>query len=292
MRLTLVVSALLLTVACSGGSTPTSPSPQPAPAPVPAPIAPSTITVTAALTNTVSGAVIGSHVQTVNSLPAQLTVSQAGYVTRQTWVLSAEPRIDLFPEAGFDLGFYRQFLRGGMDGRSDPLRVLRQSPSIYMEVEGTKGLSAATAATLERVARRIIPELTGGRLQLLNWETGPAPRPRQPGWIVVERQDEAGLCGKALIGASAGQIFMGGDSTTCNAGAVFAHELGHALGLWHVDTMGSLMYRQQRSSNLADAPTATERHHAALAYTRLPGNMDVDVDPREPSAFQTMIVVD
>ena len=290
MKAILVVSALLLTAACSS-STPVSPSPQPTPAP-PAPVTPAAITVTATLTNTVTGAVIGSSVQDVTSLPAQLTIAQAGYVTRQTWVSGTEPRIDLFPEAGFDLGFYRQFLRAGMEGRSEPLRVLRQSPSIYMEVEGVKGLSAATAATLERVARRIIPELTGGRLQLLNWETGPTPRPRQPGWIVVERQDEAGLCGKALVGASAGQIFMDGNSTTCNAGAVFAHELGHALGLWHVDTMGSLMYRQQRSSNLADAPTAIERHHAALAYTRLPGNTDVDSDPRVPSAFQTMMVVD
>ena len=118
MRITLLLLLPFL-AACSKGSTPISPSPQPAPAPS-APVTPAPLTVTATLTNTVTGAVIGSSAQTVTSLPAQLTIAQAGYVTRQTWVSGTEPRIDLFPEAGFDLGFFRAFAR---DAFARPLAV-------------------------------------------------------------------------------------------------------------------------------------------------------------------------
>ena len=35
--------------------------------------------------------------------------------------------------------------------------------------------------------------------------------------------------------------------------------LCHALGFFHVDRQGALMYPQQRSSNVADSPTEIER---------------------------------
>ena len=287
MKAILAVSALLMTAACSS-STPISPSPQPAPAAPSAPVAPASITVTATLTNTVTGAVIGSSVQDVTSLPAQLTIAQAGYVTRQTWVSSAEPRIDLFPEAGFDLGFFRQFARGALAGRMDRLRVLAQSPSFYMEVEGAKGLSSAVAARFELVARRMVPELTGGRFQMTRWETGTTTRAPQAGWITIVRQDESGICGKAQVGAVAGQIWIGADAG-CQSERAFAHELGHAFGFMHVDRTGTLLHPTGWGT---PELSPIERHHAALAYTRLPGNTDVDSDPRVPSAFQTMMVVD
>lgn len=273
MRALIVLA--LVTAACSG-STSTSPSPAPTPA-----------RVTGTITSTTTGQRIGSFVQSVNGLPAQITVAHPGYVTRQTWVSSATPTVDLIPEAGFDLAFYRQFARGAMDGRTDPLRTLTQAPSIFMEAEGVKGLNAAVAARLEVVARRTIQQLTGGRFQLARWETGPTPRARQAGWIMVERKDEEGLCGSALIGASAGQIYLSGDGNRngCNLEAVFAHELGHAFGFWHVEREGSLMFKQQRSANLADTPTDHERHHAAIAYARKAGNMDVDSDPQTGSGL-------
>jgi hypothetical protein len=186
--------------------------------------------------------------------------------------------VDLIPEVGFDLQFYRQFARGGMDGPLQPLRVLGRAPSFYMEVEGSKGLSAQTAAQVELLARRLVPELTGGTLQVVRWETGPTPRPPQEGWIMIERRDEpGGVCGRALVGAVAGQIWLDGNQR-CNMAAVFAHELGHALGFWHVDVPGSLMFPRDRASNIADAPTERERRHAFIAYRRTAGNRDVDVD--------------
>jgi hypothetical protein len=77
---------------------------------------------------------------------ARLTVSAPGYVTRETRF--GATNVDLIPEAGFELTFYRQFVRGAMDGTLYPNLRLMENPSIYMEVEGTKGLSAPTAARL------------------------------------------------------------------------------------------------------------------------------------------------
>jgi hypothetical protein len=206
----------------------------------------------------------------------RLIVSAAGYVTRDTRAGAAT--VDLIPEAGFDLNFYRQFARGSLDGSLQPLRMLREAPSFYMEVEGPKGLPVQVAAQLQLLARRVVPDLTGGRFQVVRWETGPTPRPRQDGWIMIERRDEANeVCGRALIGASAGQIWLDGNGR-CNIAAVFAHEIGHALGFWHVDIPGSLMFPRDRASNIADAATERERRHALIVYRRTAGNSDVDVD--------------
>jgi len=152
-----------------------------------------------------------------------------------------------------------------------------------MEVEGVKGFSKETAARLEAIARKLLPIMTGGKFQATVFETGPTPRAPQSGWIVIERTNlSTGLCGTVGengIGAFAGHILLDSNNR-CRLDPVFAHELGHAMGFFHVDRVGSMMYPTQLSNlAAADAPTEAEARAMAFAYARPRGNRDVDVDP-------------
>jgi hypothetical protein len=243
----------------------------------------------------VTGAIVGRHTQTAASLPVRIRVSAPGYVTRETVIRTATPTVDLFPERAFDLAFYRQFVRDDFQrtrGSLEPSWVLEQEPSFYLEVEGAKGVSAAVGARLEEVARRTVPALTGGKFQVTRWETGPTPRAPQAGWIVIERADLGpDICGQAFLGAVSGRIWLHTDNV-CNLYGVFAHEIGHALGFFHVNSPGALMYPQARRSNISDAPIERERDHATFAYKRPRGSWDIDIDPQTSGLFTTPMRID
>jgi hypothetical protein len=277
-----IVLGALLAAGC-GGNSPVGPSAAstvntestPAPAPVPTPSPSTSPTFSGTVTDTVTGGLVPEFTAVING--GRVTVSAPGYVTRETSASAA--RVDLFPEAGFSLPFYRQLARAALSDLMEPLFVLPAAPAFYMEVDGAKGFSIATAGRLETVARRVVPQLTGGRFQVTRWETGPVPRTPQPGWIVIEREDFEGVtCGRALIGAVAGRIRLDANQK-CQIEAIFAHELGHAFGFNHVDRYGALMYPTLDGKLTADAPIDLERHHMALAYARPRGNRDIDVDP-------------
>jgi len=270
----ILIALAVAAIGCGGsGSSPTAPSMNPAPITPTLPTGPPVFA--GRVTNTVTGAPVFGYDATIAG--GRLLVSAPGYVPRDTNATAST--VDLIPESMFDVEFYRMFARGGLDGALQPLRVLRQAPAFFLEVEGARGLSQRVAEDLEQVARRVVPQLTGGMFQVTRWETGPSPRPRQNGWIVIERRDLApGVCGSAFVGLTAGQIFLDND-TSCSLVGVFAHELGHAFGFTHVDVLGSMMFPRSTTNNVADAPTEMERHHAAIAYKRMPGNLDIDVDP-------------
>ena len=293
MRRAFLGAVALMSVACGGGTqTPLAPT---SPSSAPSPPAPSLTTVDGTITDTATGTVVGRFTQMVARLPAHVTVSSPGYITREATIRSATPTVDLFPERGFDLAFYRQFVRNDFQRGAEALQpswVLDQEPSFYLEVEGAKGVSAQVGQRLKEMAMRTVPLLTGDRFHVNRWETGPTPRDPQTGWIVIERADLGpDLCGRALIGARAGHIWLHSDNT-CNLEGVFAHEIGHALGFFHVNILGALMYPQARSSNIADAPIERERNHATLAYSRPRGSTDIDVDPQVPQQSRAAIVID
>jgi hypothetical protein len=267
------ILAALLAAACGGGNDPVA-----FVAPTPTS---STPTVSGTLTDTVTGAPLGSFSRPVNSLPALLEFTAPGHYPRTTRVTRDGQDIDLLPtDGGFDLEFYQQFARGSLTGAPQALRILSTtSLSFYVQIEGATGFPAQMASRFEAVARRVVPDLTGGRVQVGRWETGTEPRLLASGLVVVERTDEnSDVCGRALVGQPAGHIWV--DSNRfCNADATFAHEIGHALGFTHVTRAGSMMLPEQAFSNLNDAPTEIERAHGAIAYRRARGNRDIDVDP-------------
>jgi hypothetical protein len=61
----------------------------------------------------------------------------------------------------------------------------------YIETEGPKGFPRPTAELLEKLARTLVPILSGGKFQLTRWETGPMPRTPEPGWIMIDTRAPA-----------------------------------------------------------------------------------------------------
>lgn len=278
------VLAFLLSSGCSiENGSPTSPSP---------PTTPTRITGT--ITNTMTGAVVGSFSSDASTLPTRVSVTWPGYLTRDAWVRSATPTVDLIQDAApFSLAFYRQLVRNGFEAPSalQPVRVLTQAPSIYLQADG---LTAANVAALEQVARETVPAMTGGRFSVASWESGSTVRAPVTGWIVAELvTDPNAACGRSQVGQPAGHIWLNLRSGCRTAAGIdpslFRHELGHALGFWHVLQEGLLM-----SVTQADGPSAAprivsdlERYHATIAYHRPVGNTDVDVDPAGSGSLGT-----
>ena len=280
MRIVLIVASCCLLQACGGGGSnlPTVPSPTPPAAAAPVPAPPSNPpTWTGRVTDTISGIPINNYSATLNG--SRVSVSAPGYITRET--NAAAVAVDLIPEAGFDLDFYRQFARNGFDLPLQPLRVLTQAPAFYVETEGARGFSRPTVTMLEQLTRTLVPMLTGGKFQVAGWETGPMPRTPAAGLIVIDRYHDQDVCGRALVGATAGHIWLNADHPGCVGAmrSVFAHELGHALGFWHVDRVGAMMFRGLDHPSSTDMPTEVERRSAAIAYARQRGNSDIDIDP-------------
>lgn len=270
MRTQAPTLALLLLTAC-GSNSPTAPSPT-----APAPSA-----FTGSVTDTVTGAPVVGFSATVAG--GRLMVSAPGYVTRET--ASSAPTVDLIPETGFDLAFYRQFARGALDG--PVAQILRRqvvAPNLYIRTVDNAGavISAAQLDVTEQAARVGAAEF-GTTFAAV--ERGTGTREGVRGWITVTWLDTD-------IGETCGQSVVGGDlirlnykhGRGCSCGTVptraltIKHELGHALGFWHTDSTADLMSKAGVAGCDA-SPSARERHHAAIVYRRPVGNADVDVDP-------------
>ena len=296
-RPALVVLCGLLLTGCGSSAPTVAPTPPP-PVAVPVvapPVAPASVDITGRITDTMTGQPIGTFSQSVPRLPAAVTVAVPGYVTRQTVVTTAAPSVDLFPERGFDLGFYRQLARRTVDaGSPEALRVWSVPSSLAIAVRA--GLPAGTAAALEAVARQTIPALTGGRLSVQSWAVVDTPSV-DARVIDVElvREPTSNSCGRGELGGR--RIWLNVDPSCAWRGhpvyvPLLGHELGHVLGFSHVTTADTLMSGTRIRE---EGPSALERHHAALAYARPRGNLDIDVDV-DPSSSGTrgaaLVVVD
>lgn len=325
MRGSLLVCGLcVLCVACGGKSSPAGPSSTTTT--TISTVVPATITLTGHLTATNGGqalvgvqAAIGASSSLTDGAGSfraelapgsslRLALTGSGIVPRNLSVATAATR-DLAVSAialggSFDLTFYRQFVRNGFERPStlQPLRRWTQNPNIYLKTLDDAGvaLDARTLDVTEATIRETVPLWTAGMFAA-NVERGTGTKDGVTGWITVHWQSIHGVpfsgvefCGNAVVGANPGTINLAYAGICRCVGVeitplIVRHEVGHAMGFWHTDSVNDLM--NGAGTNACDQkPSARERAHAAIAYTRPVGNLDPDSDPVGSVALRPMVV--
>jgi hypothetical protein len=311
------VTAALTLAACGGGSSPTpAPAPvtptQPSPPSIAwsasgqlvdtvgrQPLAGAQIAPTWDLPAVMTGA-DGSFVlsSTVNppTNPYRVTISGASIVSRDIWLSWQNGArtgvvIDAIRNsAPFSMEFYNQFVRGTYDTEGAPYAVLRwmDSPKFYIKTLDQNGrtIEPEVIAVVREAIGRAVTEFSAGRLSVAALETGTETRQDAAGWIIVNiRRDpnEQRTCGFAQIGANPGSVTLNDDVCSCGSnkipGALVLHEVGHALGFFHVPDRNSVMYPFFPGNCPSGQLSAAEKYHAAIAYSRPRGNLDPDIDP-------------
>jgi len=302
----------LLTSGC-GGNTPSTPAPapsvvQPTPVPPPAPVVPTSWKIRGLIIAATDGHRIPNATLAVDGLAPvvadgagdyaietpdaqvrRLLVNADGYLYRETALRGGEARvevnIDLIPTSGDFLTLYREMARNTWEQPTHPQPTRRWTgnPNIYIETRWRDGGAPVNPAAVARMIieiRRIVPQLSGGKLVAGTIESGPEVRPLTPGRISIHF-DHSGNYGQ--LGANPGEVQIAGDSE-CSISIAILHELGHAMGYWHNGTFHgpahqtSAMGGGYQGCGPADF-TPLEQLVAQVMYSRPPGNVEPDRDP-------------
>jgi hypothetical protein len=235
------------------------------------------------------------------STPYPVALTASGFVEHDVWITWARgPRtgvnLDMIRNAApFSMDFYRQFVRGTYDQDGAPWPVLRwrTAPSFYVKTVDQNGrpIEPEVLARVYDAIRQAVPAYTAGTYSVAALETGTETRDEKPDWInvnILRDPAEQRVCGYAYVGADPGTITLNDDVCSCGSnkipGAVTMHEVGHAMGFFHVSDRGSVMYPFIAGDCPAGVLSAAESYHARLAYARPRGNTDPDKDPSSAGA--------
>jgi hypothetical protein len=230
------------------------------------------------------------------------SIAAAGYLNRQTHVRLDVARsgvvVDLIPDsAPFLIEFYRQIARNAAESTTglEPLRRWTVNPSFYFKTSHDPSGETVPAAVIEHIETifaNSVRELSGGRFRVAAFETGEAARPPADGWVNVLFQStlaNPNAAGTATVGGNQGTIWLrydpadpqlfADDPSGCYSRVVqvAAHEILHTMGYWH-PTSAYAPLAIDRGCTGSDW-SAEMRYHAAVMYSRPPGNRDPDTDP-------------
>lgn len=145
----------------------------------------------------------------------------------------------------------------------------------------TTGFSSSEVRLMERLIPDAVRVLTGTRFSG-RITTGDVEEEPRNGRVLIRAwpgMDES-LCGRAAVGAPAGDIKLNleliniSGSRGCQLRSSFLHEVGHALGFFHVASPDHLMY--STSPDDLRIFSGTEQYHAQLAYHLGPRVMYAD----------------